>query len=206
MNKANFMVLKMQPNHENFSVNGGDYYVSLAPKGVMTLQRLCEIIADKTSQNASDLYAMIYSVSRESLAWLENGYVVDWGPLGSFVQRVRSRVPISDPKKVDSSQVCFSRVHYTPENSFRKRLARTEFCRVRRKMVPEFYTPEQRRENILRRLETDNGITLRQCRALNHVAHVTAWRDMNTLIEQGLVRRLGNGYAVIYVAASEASR
>lgn len=103
-----------------------NYKPVFIPKRVLGLTEIANIIQDKSSPSSSDVFNIIFALAPILHKSLQQGVVVDLGPLGRFSQTVVATEPITGLSG-NNHLVRFHRVTYRPEASIRRSLTFNEY-------------------------------------------------------------------------------
>lgn len=172
-------------------------------KGEINLDELAQIISDKNAQSVADVYANIFALAQELKRWVGDGFRVNLGPLGTFSQTVKLNRLVRDAKEVKNGDVSFNGIEYHPEDSLKTYFS---FLRYQRDYENEWLEPlsdDERRQQILKMLQTQVTLSMRSIRLANHASIPTTEADLEVLMAKGLVKKsLFNGRSIYTLADS----
>ena len=161
-------------------------HARIVPRGTIHTQEIAEEIADSCGYSTA--------TTKGNLRY---GYTVELDDLGSFSISLKSR-PVMDKKEIRSWSVNFGNVHFKGSKKLKNRLKSIDLERDSDACATS-YSPEQRKGRMLIASEEKEFFTAAQYMRLNGCNRSTAVRDLKELIEDGRIKKLGYGKAVLYV-------
>lgn len=166
------------------------YKPVIVRRGLVSLDFIAGMIADKSSQSRADVISTTLALAQEMHRWICDGYAVDLGPLGRFEQILRSRVPITDPGAMQNGDVQFGRIFYRPEATILRSLKQQAYVRDRSKEVLLRPDDEARRELVMGLLSKNPSITATQVMREAGMRFVHAQALLQSLVAEGRVRAM----------------
>ena len=172
-------------------------HARIVPKGTIHTQEIAEEIADSCGYSTAITKGMLDALAKVISKNLRRGYTVELDDLGSFSISLKCR-PVMDKKELRSWSVRFGNVHFKGSKKLKQQLGPIDLERYS-EAAATHYVPEQRKGRMLNAMEEKEYFTAAQYMRLNGCNRSTAVRDLNELIEDGKIKKLGYGKAVLYV-------
>lgn len=108
------------------------YYAKAVTKGTVTLDAVCDIIAEECTLSKSDVVSVMAALNRHMMKNLQDGYTVKIESLGTFSASVKSPT-VDSPEEVLPQDVTFSKINYLPEVKMIESFKEVEFKKVNTK-------------------------------------------------------------------------
>lgn len=175
-------------------------YPRIVSKGTIDTKTLVCDIADASSFTEGDLEGVIVALTEKISYYLSEGYHVQLGEMGYFSSSLKSRL-VMDKKEIRSTSIYFDKINFRASAWFRRhsagRLERAKFGFRQSSDCPD----EERRARLDRFLAKKHFITRRDYTALTGLLKGKALRELNALVELGVLDTKGRGSHKIYVKA-----
>lgn len=172
-------------------------HARIVPWGTVRTEEIAQDIADSCGYSTAVTKGMLDALAHIISRNLSRGYTVELDELGSFSISLKSR-PVMDKKELRSCSVSFGNVHFRGSKKLKDRLSS-----LRLERDPDAGTtchpPAKRRTQLLGYMKEHEYINRAQYMQLNSCNRSTAISDLSELMEEGILKRLGNGKAVLYV-------
>jgi predicted histone-like DNA-binding protein len=109
---------------------GGEkkYYAQAVRKGVYTLEKLSREVAYKSTMSEGDVTGVLITLVETMGTFLEEGYQVELGHLGSLRVSINSRGEAT-PEEVSAASVRKARILFRPGERIRKMLSSIKFVK-----------------------------------------------------------------------------
>lgn len=166
------------------------YKPVIVRRGLVSLDFIAGMIADKSSQSRADVISTVLALAQEMHRWICDGYAVDLGPLGRFEQILRSRVPITDPASMQNGDVGFGRIFYRPEATVLRSLKQQEYERDKSREVLTRPNEEARREQVMALFTKKPSVTAALVMREVGMRFVHAQALLQSLVAEGTVREM----------------
>ncbi|WP_293714489.1 HU family DNA-binding protein [uncultured Parabacteroides sp.] len=172
-------------------------HARIVSKGTVRTEEIADDIADACGYSTAVTKGMLDALAHIVSRHLRRGYTVELNELGSFSISLKCR-PVMDKKEIRSWSIKFGNVHFRGNKKLKQQLQSIDLERAE-DAGPTSYTPEQRKNRALNYLENHDYINRPIYMQLNGCNHSTASHDLTTLTNEGKIKRLGQGKAVLYV-------
>lgn len=176
-------------------------HARIVPKGTVHTQDIAEEIADCCGYSTATTKGMLDALAKVISKNLRRGYTVELDDLGSFSISLKCR-PVMDKKELRSWSVRFGNVHFKGSKKLKEQLRPIDLERDSTASATH-YSPEQRKGRILIALEGKEYFTATQYMRMNGCNRSTAARDLRELIEDGRIKKLGQGKTVLYLPVNK---
>lgn len=172
-------------------------HARIVPKGTIHTQEIAEEIADSCGYSTATTKGMLDALAKVISKNLRRGYTVELDDLGSFSISLKCR-PVMDKKELRSWSVHFNNVHFKGSKKLKQKLIPIDLERDS-EAAATHYTSEQRKGRMLLTMEKKEYFTATEYMRLNGCNRTTAIRDLNELMEDKRIKKLGSGKAVLYI-------
>ena len=105
----------------------------------------------------------------------------------------------TSPKEIRADDIHFKSVNFRCSKKISQRLKGMELKRRANTSIDPSYDPETRLANIRKYLETHDSIMSSQCMSINACSRYTALKDIETLIQAGVLKKIGRRKTAIYI-------
>lgn len=160
---------------------------------------LAKIIGDTTTMSTADTKDVLEALACWISFYLENGCNVQLDGLGTFSLSLQSP-PVMNPKKIDATSIRLKNINFRCSNELKKRLRDMTIEREPDAGSRDLICQEERKKRIVDYLSTYQSLTRTQCMHLNGCSKEIALQDLNSLIAEDKIMRLGNGKAILYIS------
>ncbi len=170
--------------------NEGKLHARLVNQEIVRIDRLVKEISDMSSFSSADVKGLLEAFRSRLELHLENGAIVDLEGLGTFSVSLKCP-PLANEKKIVPGKVSFSKVNFRCSKELKEKL---EFMTVERSKEGsrlKGLSAEKRKERILEYLKNGNTISSFWCRGLNGCSKYIALKDLQELVKEGKIIRLG---------------
>ena len=155
-------------------------YPRIVSKGTIDSKRLFREIAEASSFTEGDLAGIMVAFQEKVSYYLSEGYHVKLGEIGYFSSSLRAR-PVMDKKEIRSVSISFDNVNFRATPWFRRRSSGT------------------RRSRLEAFLAKNHFITRREYSQITGLLKGKALRELNLLVENGVLNTRGYGNRVVYL-------
>lgn len=176
-------------------------HARIVPKGTIHTPEIAEEIADSCGYSTATTKGMLDALAKVISKNLRRGYTVELDDLGSFSISLKCR-PVMDKKELRSWSVHFNNIHFKGSKKLKQRLTAIDLERDSDAGATS-YSPEQHKGRMLRMMDNKEYFTASEYMRLNGCNRTTAIRDLNELMEDGRIKKLGHGKAVLYVPVNK---
>lgn len=154
------------------------------------IDALCEEISQISSFSSSDVKGMLEALKSQIAFHLKYGDIVELEGLGTFNASLKCP-PLSNEKQITPHLVKFSKVIFRCSKELKNELQQMKLERANEPSRLKGYTEEKRKTNILNYLKQNKTISSFTCRSLNSCSKYIALKDLQTLLTEGKIIRLG---------------
>lgn len=172
-------------------------HARIVPRGTVHTEEIAEQIADASGFSTAVTKGMLDALAHIVSQNLRRGYTVELDELGSFSISLKYR-PVMDKKEIRSWSIDLGNVHFRGSKKLKERLKPLTLERDPDAGTTRF-TAEQRKMHLVNFLKTHEYINRTQYMQLNGCNRSTAIRDLSELIDEGTIKRLGTGKAILYL-------
>ncbi|MDD2526284.1 MAG: HU family DNA-binding protein [Bacteroidales bacterium] len=160
---------------------------------------LVDQIADASTFNRGELAGMLSAVSEAMARQLAEGNCVELEGIGFFSPSVKCQES-KEETVIHAASVRFGTVRFRASTWLKEKMAGMRLLRKRKSAAIPERTAEEKRAMALLFLKTHSSMTRTEYERLTGCAKTRAIRDLNSWIENGLIRRFGKGTKVVYLA------
>ena len=175
-------------------------YPRIVSKGTIDSKRLFREISEASSFTEGDLAGIMVSFQEKVSYYLSEGYHVKLGEFGYFSASLKAR-PVMDKKEIRSVSISFDNVNFRATKWFRRRSSGT----VERAKHGFRQSADMQEETRSARLEAflakNHFITRREYTQLTGLLKGKALRELNLLVENGVLNTRGYGNRIVYIRA-----
>ena len=156
-------------------------YPRIVSKGTIDSKRLFREIAEASSFTEGDLAGIMVAFQEKVSYYLSEGYHVKLGEIGYFSSSLKAR-PVMDKKEIRSVSISGT-------------VTRAKFGFQESSNLPE----ETRRSRLEAFLAKNHFITRREYSQITGLLKGKALRELNLLVENGVLNTRGYGNRVVYL-------
>lgn len=165
-------------------------HARLVNQNTIRIDKLCEEISNMSSFSSSDVKGILEVFRKQIASHLKYGEIVDLEGLGTF--NVSLKCPsFTEEKQIVPHLVKFSKVVFRCSEEIKKDLRYMKVERADERSRIKGLTEGKRKENILNYLATDKTVSTSECCYINGCSKYIALKDINTLLKEGKILRLG---------------
>lgn len=177
-------------------------YPRIVSKGTIDTQTLVREISEASSFTEGDLQGVIVALTEKIAYYLSEGYHVQLGEMGYFSSSLKSRL-VMDKKEIRATSIYFDNVNFRASIWFRRHCAgRVERAKFGFRQSSEI-TEEVRLARLNKFLDQKHFITRREYTCLTGLLKGKALRELNALVESGVLDTKGRGSHKVYVRAGK---
>lgn len=172
-------------------------HARIVPGPTIQTSDLCKVISECTSFSSADVKGLLKALSDWMAYYLEEGRGVELEGIGHFSVSLHCP-PIMQENEIRAESITFSKVNFRCSTELKSRL---KDMPLERKPHPkkEIFTEKQRKERILAYLDEHRCIYSSTCISINQISKYQAIKDLNEMIEAGIIEKLGHGKSVLYI-------
>ena len=173
-------------------------YPRIVSNGTIDFQQIVKEIAQASSFTPADIEGVQLAIENKISEYLVSGHHVQLGNLGYFSAKLKAR-PVMDKKEIRSVSISFDNVNFRATPWFRRRssgtVTRAKFGFQESSNLPE----ETRRSRLEAFLAKNHFITRREYSQITGLLKGKALRELNLLVENGVLNTRGYGNRVVYL-------
>lgn len=159
-------------------------------QSTIRIDTLCKEISDISSFSSSDVKGILEALKSRIAYHLKYGDIVELEGLGTFNASLKCP-PYNTEKQIPPHLVTFNKVVFRCAGDLKKELKYMKVERAKEPSRLKGLSPEKRKANILTYIENNNTISTLECRSLNRCTKYIALKDINELLQEGKIVRLG---------------
>lgn len=167
-------------------------------QGTINTDELCKMISETSSFSSADVKGVIEALSFWLNHYLTQGYSVEMDDLGYFSPTLKSKNTVNEKgeKKIN---VEIDSIGFRCAMSLKKKIRNATLEKVSQKKKEQPLKAEQRKENILSLFKSDDSINTLKCMSINHCSRYIALQDINDLVNENKLHKIGHGKRIIYI-------
>ncbi|MDD3038990.1 HU family DNA-binding protein [Bacteroides sp.] len=175
-------------------------YPRIVSKGTIDSKQLFREIAGASSFTEGDLAGIMVSLQEKVSYYLSEGYHVKLGEFGYFSASLKAR-PVMDKKEIRSVSISFDNINFRATRWFRRYSSGT-VSRAKSGFQQSSDLPEETRHSRLKAfLAKNHFITRREYTQLTGLLKGKALRELNNLVDIGVLTTRGTGNRIVYLTA-----
>lgn len=176
-------------------------YPRIVSTKTVTTRELAKDIADGTTLNAGEVQAALFMLVQRIRRHLADGERVQLDDLGYFSLALECTRPVSDPSEVRAESIRLKDINFRPCKSM---LEETQsLLKPVRYPVKPREASKLSEEAIKARLDAyfqrTPAITRTNFMQITGIGRLRAYEELNRLLEEGYLRRVGGGRNVMYL-------
>lgn len=176
-------------------------YPRIVSKGTIDTRELIERIVKCSTFSYGDVEGVFAELTEKISDYLIDGYHVEFGKMGYFSAKLAAR-PVMDKKEIRAASVHFENINFRPSSWFRK-YSRGSVERATHGFNQSTELPEEERRRRLEvYLDKHPFITRTTYSSITGLLKNRALKDLNKLIEDGVLSYEGSGCHKVYVRAA----
>lgn len=172
-------------------------HARIVSHGTIRTEEIAQDISDSCGFSTAVTKGMLDALAHIVSRYLKRGYTVELNELGTFSISLKCR-PVMDKKEIRSWSVDFGNVHFRGNKKLKDRLESISLERAEDNH-PTPFKPEQRKKRAMNYLKDHDYINRAIYMQTNGCNHSTAVSDLNKLVENNLLKKLGRGKAILYI-------
>ena len=173
-------------------------HARIVSKGTVRTEEIADDIADACGYSTAVTKGMLDALAHIISRHLRRGYTVELNELGSFSISLKCR-PVMDKKEIRSWSIRFGNVHFRGNKKLKERLRTLELERADEEKSGTTFAPVQRKKRAINYLKENDYINRSLYIEMNGCSASTAATDLKELTEEGTLKKLGSGNAVLYI-------
>ena len=175
-------------------------YARVIPSGTLPAKKFLELVSKSNGFSEAILEGCLQAVTDELQRWLEQGWTVEVGELGYFSLSLKCDRPVMDKKEIRSPSIHLNKVNLRINKEFKQKFASMRLER----MESPYRTPCDRHEDeclqlLTQHLKKQGCINRMDFMRLTGISRKKAVSLLNKYIGEGVIRKYGNGKAVVYL-------
>lgn len=176
-------------------------HARVIPQGTLNTKRMCKIISDNSTISSADVKGVLEALNFWMSFYLAEGNSIELDGLGYFSPTLKSRQTI-DEKGRNKVIVQVDTVAFRCSTTLKEALRDTNLEAVKQKKK-ELPDPNQRKANILSHVNKHVSINCSGTMETNHCNRYTALNDLNELMNEKKLIRIGAGKQAMYIRPYE---
>ena len=193
---ASYKMYKNPP--KNGEETERELHARIIPNMTVDIEYLAVEISQQSSFCSADVKGMLEAFTALITSHLKSGDNLNLQGLGSYSVSLKSPKGITKESQIRSESIRFKNVNFRCSSTMKSALHSMKLER-KRAGKKESKTPEQRLQQILKDLQTNRSITASRCMTINQCSRDTALSDLNKLIIDSKIEKLGSGKSVLYL-------
>lgn len=177
-------------------------YPRIVSKGTIDTKTLVREISEACSFTEGDLEGVLVALSEKISYYLSEGFHVQIGEMGYFSSSLKSRL-VMDKNEIRATSIYFDNVNFRASSWFRRhsagRVERAKFGFRQSSDSPE----EERLTRLNKYLDQKHFITRREYTGLTGLLKGKALRELNALVESGVLDTKGSGSHKVYIKSDK---
>lgn len=165
-------------------------HARLVNQRMIDTETLISLISEATSFTSADVKGVLEVLKKQLAFHLKLGSIVEIEGIGTFSVSVKCP-PLTEEKAIKPKLVEFNKVVFRCSKELRNSLKQMKVERADEKSRINGLTSEERKANILNYLERNATLSSSSCCGLNSCSKYMALKDLNELLEEGRITRLG---------------
>lgn len=176
-------------------------YPRIVSKGTVDSEQLFREISRAATFTVADLAGIVVALQEKIAYYVSEGYHVKLGEIGYFSGSLKAVRPVMDKKEIRSASICFDNVNFRATSDF-KRLCAGTVARATYGFQESDDLPEKTRMARLEAfLAKNHFISRKEYSQITGLLKGKALRELNTLVENGVLRTRGSGSHITYLKA-----
>ena len=153
--------------------------------------RLAKEISDICSFSSADVKGMLDALRSRLAFHLEYGGIVELEDIGFFSASLKCPAATTS-RQIRAPQVVFNKVNFRCAKRLKEDLRSMEVEPNPDRHKKKELTEEERRQNILDYLSSYPTVSTSECRGMNACSQYLALKDLNTLMKENKIFRVGS--------------
>jgi predicted histone-like DNA-binding protein len=166
----------------------GNLHARIVSRYKFTTEELMDQIREMSSFTRGDVKGILSLLRLLLEDILTKGDSLELEGIGTFSISLKNP-PMPRVRDITPRRVKVGKIVFRPNKELKQSINRNFHIIREKKVLPSCMNPVKRRQNILTWLEEEVLITKDQCRDLNNCSSYMALKDLNNLIEEGVLER-----------------
>ena len=193
--------LKKKPSLTTKEGETETMYADIVYSGTIPAERLIRTVAKRTGFKDGVIDGILTELKDDVLEYLGEGYHVELGEFGFFSAKVKASRLVANKNDLRSESVAFDGVNFRASKSFRQGIRGD----LERKKCVDFNTSRKWDREALKRLvlqyiRQHGFITRTTYTELTGRLKNTALADLKSFASEGIIKRIGHGNQMHFVA------
>lgn len=167
-------------------------------QGTINTDELCKMISETSSFSSADVKGVIEALSFWLNHYLTQGYSVEMDDLGYFSPTLKSKNSVNEKGEM-KTKVEINSVGFRCATSLKKKIRSASLEKVSQHKKEQPLSAAQRKGNILSLFNGDDSINTLKCMSINHCSRYIALQDINELVDESKLLKIGHGKRIIYI-------
>ena len=175
-------------------------YARVVPSGTLSARKFIELVSKSNGFSEATLEGCLQAITNELQRWLEQGWMVEVGDLGYFSLSLKCDRPVMTKNEIRSPSIHLNKVNLRINKEFRQKFDTMKLERMESPYYrPNVYDEDKCRELLVKHLQAQGCINRSDFMSLTGISRKKAVNLLNEYIEEGIIRKYGNGKAVVYL-------
>lgn len=175
-------------------------YAGIVYHDTITAERLIHAVAKRTGFKEGVIDGILSELKEEMLEYLGQGFRVELGEFGFFSAKIKSRM-VASKNEIRSESVSFNGVNFRASKSLREGIRGD----LERRKCVDFNTsrewkPESLKKLVLQYIQEHGFLTRTTYTEMTGRLKNTALADLKSFAAEGIIRRVGHGNQMHFVA------
>lgn len=175
-------------------------HARVVPSGTLPAKKFIELVSKSNGFSEAILEGCLQAVTNELQRWLEQGWTVEVGELGHFSLSLKCDRAVMDKKEIRSPSIHINKVNLRINKNFRKKFATMKLERAESaSSLQNSRSDDECRNLLLEHLKAQGCISRIDFMYLTGTNRKKAINLLNQYIEEGVIRKYGNGKGIVYL-------
>ncbi|MCD7938509.1 MAG: DeoR family transcriptional regulator, partial [Tannerellaceae bacterium] len=174
-----------------------EYHARFIANGRTEVERLSQLIEATTKFNASDIKGILVGFIFAMRMDLEAGFIIQLEGIGTFYPTLATQTIINEDGTTEQV-VKVKSVGFRCNKKLRRAIQDVPLERVKHVKAARV-KPHERENKILAYLKEHVSISIKEVMRLNHYCRERARKDINKLLEEKKIIKIGGGNQVLYI-------
>ncbi|SEG24096.1 HU family DNA-binding protein [Parabacteroides chinchillae] len=188
---AKYSFYKKPPRKEN--PESSELYAKVVGCKSVGTDRLAQEISANSSFSSADVKGILSALSERLIFHLKYGENVELEGIGHFGVTLKCPKGVVNPKQIRAESIAFNNVSFRCSKQLKNKLKALPLERADNLPKREQFPDEIRREHILSEIKEKQFLSSTDCMIINQCSRYQALKDLNHLLEQGQIMRIGRG-------------
>lgn len=192
--------LYLNPNYNQKEENL--MHPRIVPHGTVSTDQLCHDIAHASSFTEGDVKGILIEMVNKMERYLKDGYNLEIENLGYFSVSLQSRA-VKSKDEIRSASIHFKDVNFRSCKSMKCRMSGMHLERTSISSSGKSLEAEEKSRMLNEYLKTNSCISRVEYMRITGSSRNKAIDELNTLTENGRLKRYGSGKSVIYLPVQQ---